>query len=183
MTAAARPWARELLHFWFAKLGPGDRFGGSDAIDAELARRFEADWRRMRSEPAGSFLTSSATARAAILLFDQVPRNIFRGSAKAFASDPLALSIAKAFLGAGLDRGLPEQQRLFAVMPFMHSEDIADQRFCVAYFARYLPRQLSFARDHHAMIARFGRYPHRNAVLGRTSTPAEKRAIEEGFSW
>lgn len=128
-------------------------------------------------------MSDGDTVRAAILLFDQVPRNIYRDSARAFAYDPLALTLSKEAIARGMDEGLPNAQRQFVAMPLMHSEDLADQEASVAYFGEHLPDNLSFARSHHEMIERFGRFPHRNAALGRDTTPEEQRAIDEGFSW
>ena len=114
--------------------------------------------------------------------FDQVPRNIFRGDARSYASDPLARAIAREVLRRGWHRALGPEERQFLYMPFMHSEHILDQRLSLALFAR-LGRSLSFARSHHAMIARFGRFPHRNDVLGRETSEAEARAIAAGHAW
>ncbi len=183
MTAAPRRWAADLLRFWFETLGPSDWFGSSDDVDALLRRRFESELAAQAQSPADSFLGDRKLAQAAILLFDQVPRNIYRGSAQAFATDPLARAISKAFIARGWDAALPDAERQFVAMPLMHSEDIADQEASLAYFGRYLPGNLSFARSHHEMIARFGRFPHRNAALGRETTEAEQRAIDDGFSW
>lgn len=183
MTAAPRPWAAGLLHVWFRTLQPSDWFGGSGEVDAMLARRFGKTLRALGGQPVARFLTDRETARAAILLFDQVPRNIHRGSAQAFASDPLARLLAKGVLARGWDRSLPERERQFVYMPLMHSEDMADQRLSLAVFAARAPANLSFARSHYRMIARFGRFPHRNALLGRRGTPAERAAVAAGFSW
>ena len=179
-----RFWAQDLLHCWFHELGPGDRFGSSPAIDRELARRFGKWLNGLAPLPPQSFLRDPGTARAAILLFDQVPRNLFRGSARAFAHDPLARAIMRGVLARGWDRRLARHEKQFVLMPLMHSEAIADQRESLARFAAMDDSfVLGFARDHYRMISRFGRFPHRNAVLGRTSTPAELRAIEAGNAW
>lgn len=183
MTLARRPWAADLLHVWFQQLGPEDWFGGSEAVDLLLRERFERWLHALGHRPAAEFLTDRATARAAILLFDQIPRNLYRGSAQAFAWDPLALALAHGVLALGWHEGLPSAAKQFVLMPLMHSEAIADQRLSLALFVRHAPASLSFARSHHAMIARFGRFPHHNAVLGRETTPAEQRAIDAGFSW
>ena len=183
MALTGRPWAADLLYVWFHELGPGDWFGGSEAVDLLLRERFERWLHALGRRPAAEFLRDPGTARAAILLFDQIPRNLYRGSAQAFAWDPLALALTHGMLARGWHLGLPGQAKQFVLMPLMHSEDIADQRLSLALFTRHAPGSLSFARSHHQMIARFGRYPHRNAALGRTSTPAEQRAIDAGFSW
>ena len=182
MTAAPRRWAAELLHVWFHRFGPSDWYGGGASVDALLRRRFAREWHALRHRPAAEFLRDPPTAQAAVLLFDQVPRNLFRDDPRAFTSDPLARAIAKAMIARGWDARLPERERAFVGMPLMHSEDIADQRASLAFFADQ-PGNRAFARSHYRMIARFGRFPHRNAVLGRTSTRAEKRAVEAGFAW
>ena len=183
MAAAARPWARDLLHVWFERLAPADWFGGGKRVDALLRRRFENTLRAMGNRPAEEFLTDRMTARAAILLFDQIPRNLYRDSAQAFAWDGLALALTHGFLSRGWLAGLSRQQKQFVLMPLMHSEAIADQELSLRLFARHAPGSLSFARSHHRMIARFGRFPHRNEILGRKSSAAEKRAVANGFSW
>lgn len=134
--------------------------------------------------PAHDFLTNPHGALAAVLLFDQVPRNTLRGSPRAFATDRLARAITKGALLRGWDRRLSPAERQFLAMPLMHSEAIADQRLSLAVYARLGARfGFPFARSHYRMIARFGRYPHRNAVLGRKSTEAEKRAVAAGNTW
>ena len=184
MAAARRRWAAELLHFWFHILRPADWFHSSPALDGELRRRFAPDLAMLAGRSAREFLSDPPTARAAVLLFDQVPRNIHRGSARAFATDPLARAIALGILRRGWDRGLSGPERQFIGLPLMHSESIADQRVSLAYFAALGPRYgWPFARSHYRMIARFGRFPHRNPTLGRPSSPAEKRAVEAGFAW
>jgi len=181
---AGRRWAAEVLHYWFHRLGPGDWYRPDPAVDAALRRRFARELAMLSSRPARDFLTDPQTALAAIVLFDQVPRNLHRESAQAFAHDALALAICRGALRRGWERRLTSDQRQILGMPLMHSEAIADQRLALRYFGRWSPRfGLPFARDHQRMIARFGRFPHRNAALGRESTPAEERAVDAGFSW
>jgi uncharacterized protein (DUF924 family) len=184
LAAAPRRWAAELLHFWFHTLRPADWFRTNARVDAELRRRFGRDWAMLRGRPASEFLGDPLTARAAVLLFDQVPRNIHRQSPHAFASDPLARAIMHGALARGWDRGLSFAERQFLALPLMHSEAIADQRLSLAMFAPLGIRHgFPFARAHYRMIARFGRFPHRNAVLGRRSGAAERRAIAQRFAW
>ncbi len=183
MTLAQRPWAADLLYVWFHQLGPRDWFGGSDAVDLLLRKRFERWLQALDHRPPADFLQDRRTARAAILLFDQIPRNLYRGSSRAFAWDPLALALTHGMVARGWHLGLPQQAKQFVLMPLMHSEAIADQRLSLALFMRHAPASLSFARSHHQMIARFGRFPHRNEALGRITTPAEQRAIDAGFRW
>lgn len=184
MAAPQRRWAAEIVHYWFHALKPHDWFAPGAAVDDELRRRFGGDLAALRGRPACEFLTDPRGALAAVLLFDQVPRNIHRGSALAFATDRLARAIAKDALARGWDAALGPPERQFLAMPLMHSEHIADQLRCLAYFTALGPRYgAPFARAHYRMIARFGRFPHRNAVLGRKSTPAETRAVAQGFAW
>jgi uncharacterized protein (DUF924 family) len=184
LAAAQRRWAAELLHVWFHALRPADWFRVSPRIDELLRKRFAADWAILRSRPAGEFLSDPLTALAAVLLFDQVPRNVHRGMPQAFATDPLARAIAKGIMRRGWDHRLGKPARQFAAMPLMHSEAIADQLASMAAFAPLGQRYgFPFARSHYRMIARFGRFPHRNKVLGRRSTEAEKRAVARGFAW
>ena len=184
MPTAQRRWAAELLHVWFHALRPRDWFVPDPAIDAMLRRRFAAELASLRTRSPGEFLSDPQTALAAVLLFDQLPRNLHRGTPRAYATDLLARAITRAALARGWDRKLRPPQRQFLAMPLMHSERIADQRACLGYFTRLGPRYgARFARSHYRMIARFGRFPHRNAVLGRRSTPAETAAVEAGFRW
>ncbi len=184
MAAPQRRWAAEILHVWFHKLKPSEWFVSDDAVDASLRRRFAPELASLRNRPAGEFLTDPEGALAAVLLFDQVPRNVHRGTPLAFATDALALTIARTALARGWDERLSPQQRQFLAMPLMHSEHIADQRLSLAYFTRLGPRYgAPFARAHYRMVARFGRFPHRNAVLGRRSTAAEVAAVAAGNSW
>lgn len=155
---------------WFAKDDGFDdacRNAFSDAVDA--AARGDLDgW---AATPTG--------ALALLLLLDQMPRNLFRGSPRAFASDPKARQIADAALASGHDQAFEPDLRQFFYLPFMHSEDLADQDRSIAlYEALGLETQLKFAHLHRDPIARFGRFPHRNAVLGRETTAAEQAFLE-----
>lgn len=184
MALAPKQWAADLLHFWFHELTPRDWWGGSDALDATMEKRFRHQLESLSFCRPRTFLTDPQTALAAVLLFDQVPRNVFRGSPRAFATDPLARAITLGALRYGFLQPLRREQRQFLAMPLMHSEHIADHLLSLKIFARInVDANLSFARSHARMIARFGRYPHRNEVLGRTSTPAEERAVKAGFAW
>ncbi len=184
--AAAPPpdWAQRLLAFWFEEHGMQDWFGGGPEFDAAVTERF-AGWRdALRSQPTRHFTKDADTALAAILLFDQVPRNTHRSSAEAFATDHAALAIARAGIANGLDAGLDTDRRAFFYLPFEHSEDIKDQRESVRLFAALgNPTYLDYAQKHFAVIDRFGRFPHRNAVLGRADRPGEAEAVAAGADW
>jgi uncharacterized protein (DUF924 family) len=184
LAAPPRRWAAELLHVWFHVLRPHDWFAPDARVDAALERRFARELRSLRCRPARAFLSDPSTALAAVLLFDQLPRNLYRGNAAAFAFDRLARAIAKGALARGWDEGLSLGQRQFLAIPLMHSERIADQWCSLAIFSQLGPRYgWGYAVSHHRMIARFGRFPHRNEVLGRKSSEAEKRAVAAGFAW
>lgn len=184
MSAAPRRWAAELLHFWFHRLSQRDWYRGGAHVDAALEKRFARELAMLWPRPAEDFLTDPHTARAAILLFDQLPRNLFRDSPRAFAFDPLARTIAREVILRGWDSGLAKVEKHFIAMPLMHSEHISDQLWSLRYFAALgRPGVLAFARSHYRMIARFGRFPHRNEVLGRASTLAELAAVKAGNSW
>ena len=184
MSAARRPWAAELLHFWFHDLRPGHWFGRNDFVDEALRRRFGRELAMLARRPAAEFLRDPVTARAAVLLFDQVPRNLYRGQARAFATDSLARAIAKGAIARGWDKGLGKHARQFLAMPLMHSESRAEQRLSLKLYAALGDSFVfSFARSHAAMVIRFGRFPHRNEVLGRKSTAAELCAVAAGNAW
>jgi uncharacterized protein (DUF924 family) len=160
-------WVRDVLAFWFSH-GSDDWWKANAAFDAEISERFRETWDEQRRRPAVDFLDSPDHALAAVILFDQFPRNMFRGHAEQFATDELALAIARGAVERGYDDGMAPERRGFLYMPFQHSEDARDQRQSLLLFtALGDPEQLRFARLHHDVIARFGRFPHRNAVLGR----------------
>src|SRR5688572_28898030 len=118
MTLAPRPWAAELLHFWFHELSPGDWWRASDGLDETLRHRFLREWAALSDRPAREFLSGPQLALAAVLLFDQAPRNMFRGTARAFASDPLARAVTKGALERGFDRAIAsDSRRQFLAMP------------------------------------------------------------------
>lgn len=184
MAAPQRRWAAEILHTWYHTLDPRDWFRPDAGVDALLRKRFAHELRALRLRPATEFLTDPRGALAAVLLFDQLPRNLYRGDSRTFAFDPLARAIARGALDRGWDQALTPRERQFLAMPLMHSERIADQRRSLAYFTRLGARYgAPFARAHYKMVARFGRFPHRNVVLGRSSTAAEERAVAQGFHW
>ncbi len=177
-------WSADILHYWFDVLGPKRWFNSSPEIDAEISERFAPLWVSMRHEPTVFFLSDPKKALAAILLFDQFPRNIYRHEADAFATDALALSIAKLALEAGFDYNLTAHQQHFLYMPFMHSESLEDQDMSVELFDRLGKAEaLQFAIMHRDIILRFGRFPHRNEILGRKTHPEEIEAIAEGENW
>lgn len=169
---AGAGWASDVLGFWFGELTPEDWFTTKAETDEAIRRRFLALWQEMRRAiPAEAFLEAEP-ALAATIVFDQFPRNMFRRQADAFATDRLAQAVAHNARRLRFPDMLPPSKCIFLFMPFMHSEAIADQELCVSLFAGN-PEQLKYAVEHREIIARFGRFPHRNRALGRESTPAE----------
>ncbi|AYO79627.1 DUF924 family protein [Sphingobium yanoikuyae] len=182
--AVTADWAAALLDFWFNQVGEEGWYSHDPALDQHCIDRFAVLWSEKRTLPAESFLDRADDALAAVLLFDQLPRNMFRGQAQAFATDPIAREVARGAIALGYDIQIGGAGRLFFYMPFQHSEDLADQELSLSLFeGTGDARSLDFARQHHATIARFGRFPHRNAALGRTTLPAEAAAVAEGSQW
>jgi uncharacterized protein (DUF924 family) len=168
--------SNEVLEFWFDPANRRYWFEASPNFD-DLVRQRLADLYADAVEGCLDDWKDHANGALALcILFDQVPRNIFRGSAQAFATDPKALSVARHILTLGFDRSyLTDDHRVLCYLPFEHSEDIQDQRLAVQLLSERTADDLSteYARRHLEIVARFGRFPHRNAILGRTSTPAE----------
>ncbi|MEK7453379.1 MAG: DUF924 family protein [Pseudomonadota bacterium] len=182
--AVTADWAAALLDFWFNQVGEEGWYSHDPALDQHCIDRFAVLWSEKRTLPPESFLDRADDALAAVLLFDQLPRNMFRGQAQAFATDPIAREVARGAIALGYDIQIGGAGRLFFYMPFQHSEDLADQELSLSLFeGAGDTRSLDFARQHHATIARFGRFPHRNAALGRTTLPAEAAAVAEGSQW
>jgi uncharacterized protein (DUF924 family) len=171
-------WVGEVLGFWFDELKPEDWFMTKAETDEAIRTRFLKLWQDMRQAiPAEAFL-EAAPALAATIVFDQFPRNMFRKQADAFATDRLAQAVAHNARRLGFAEALPPSQRSFFYMPFMHSEALPDQELCVALFAGSA-EQLKYAIEHRDIVARFGRFPHRNRALGRESTEAEIEFLKE----
>lgn len=182
--AVRADWAAALLDFWFNQLGETKWWNHDPGLDQQCAVRFRYLWDEKRLLPVEEFLQRADDALAAVLLFDQLPRNMFRGSAQAYETDALAREIARGAIAHGYDIQIGGAGRLFFYMPFQHSENLEDQETSLTLFEGAGDDQsLDFARQHYKVIARFGRFPHRNAVLGRTSLPEEQEAIERGAAW
>jgi uncharacterized protein (DUF924 family) len=176
-------WVEQVTHYWFAELKPESWFRKDARVDAAIRERFAA----LHDAVAQLHPEQLATAReclAAVIVLDQFSRNMFRGSPRSFATDPLALSIAQHAIARGLDQQLTRQQRWFLYMPFQHCEDRAVQARSLELFTQLNdPANLGYAHKHKEVIDRFGRFPHRNEVLGRVSTPEEVEfiATHRGF--
>jgi uncharacterized protein (DUF924 family) len=175
-------WRSDVLKFWFG-LKPEQWWRGPPELDEQVRDRFLDLWKEKRQLPPESFLDDPLTAAAAVILFDQFPRNMLRGHADQFSTDSLALAIAKGAIERGLDEQLDKQERGFLYMPFQHSEDMDDQNRSILLFTRLGDEeQLDYARKHRDVIARFGRFPHRNAMLGRQPR-ADEVAAGHVFPW
>ncbi|MGE4322432.1 MAG: DUF924 family protein [Sphingobium sp.] len=182
--AVTADWAAALLDFWFDEVGEAGWWSHDPDLDQQCITRFSALWQDKQALPASAFLDRADEALAAILLFDQLPRNMFRGDARAFATDALAREIAHGAVAQGYDIQIGGAGRAFFYLPFQHSEDLADQQLSLTLFEGLGDaKTLDFARRHHAIVARFGRFPHRDAVLGRPTTAEEQAAVDEGKGW
>jgi uncharacterized protein (DUF924 family) len=179
MTGEAHVGPDTVLAFWRAA-GPDKWFKKDDAFDAEIRTRFLATY----EAAAADRLTWDATADGALallLVLDQFPRNMFRGSARAFAADPLARTIASRAIERGFDQVVAPSERGFFYLPFEHSEALADQERCIALNrARGDADAIKWAELHADIIRRFGRFPHRNKALGRATTPEEQAFLDGG---
>jgi uncharacterized protein (DUF924 family) len=166
--------AAEILHFWLGEITPEKRFTQDPAIDRVCRQRFGDLRETVLAGAAAGWRGTPEHLLAAIILLDQFSRNLFREDARAFAADPLTRSLTREALAWRWDAGLDPPQRQFLYMPLMHSETMADQVESLRLYAALgEPESLDFARKHAAQIARFRRFPQRNEVLGRTTTPAE----------
>lgn len=174
----------DVLGYWFDELGKDGWWTRSEETDTTIRARFLDIWEAQRGNPAAHFLTSPRDALAAVILFDQFPRNMHRGHADAFSTDHLALAIAKSAVDKRFDDTLGPDERAFLYMPFMHAESLDDQERSVALFtALGIAKNLDFARKHHDVIERFGRFPARNRALGRADRPGEAEAAKETAGW
>ncbi len=173
-----------MLTFWFDEVGPQRWFAKSDALDAECERRYGALRDELIATTAKAWRDTPGHLLAAIIALDQFTRNIHRGSAKAFAADPLALELALLGLDRQWDEAMRPARRQFLLMPLMHSEVLAIQERGLIEFAKLGDvNVLAFAKRHHDQIARFGRFPGRNAALGRRTTKQEQDALDNGAAF
>lgn len=172
-------WVDEVLDFWFGELTYEDWFSGGKELDEKITARFLPLYERLKAGFDEKAVRDARTALAAIIAFDQFPRNMFRGSAAAFATDDMAAGIARSAVERGWDHEVEPAARPFYYMPFMHSEILADQERCVDLFrAIGEGKGLDFAIEHRDIVARFGRFPHRNRALGRESTAEEAEFLK-----
>jgi len=166
--------ALALLDFWFSPRVEKLWFRSTPAFDDELRERLAATYTAACRGELDDWANTASGALALVILFDQIPLNIFRKQPQSFATEARARAVAAAAIASGMDAELSGPQKAFLYMPYMHSEDLNDQDKSVELFTRAdLSNNLRFAEQHREIVRRFGRFPHRNAILGRDSTPEE----------
>jgi uncharacterized protein (DUF924 family) len=175
--------AADVLAFWRAA-GAAKWFKKDAAFDAEIASRFQVLWREAAAGALADWEAAPDSALSLVLVLDQFPRNMFRGKADAFATDPLARRVAERAIARGFDQKIPASERQFFYLPFEHSESLADQERAIALMDTLgNPDLTRWAELHADIIRRFGRFPHRNSVLGRASTREEQEFLDgSGFA-
>lgn len=172
--------AQEILQFWFEELTPKQHFVKDAALDAVIGNRFGLTLQAAARCELFAWRASAEGRLAEILVLDQFSRNVYRDTPRAFAQDTLALVLAQELVACGGDRNLPAAQRAFVYMPYMHSESALVHTQAVVLFSQPgMENNLSFELRHKAIIDRFGRYPHRNAILGRASSAEELAFLSE----
>ncbi len=175
--ASAATSARAVTEFWFA-LTTEQQFAKDDALDATIGERFGALRGHLLATNADGWRGDAERMLAAIIILDQFSRNLHRGSAEAYAADPLAVQLTLEGVRAGFDLEVTPEKRAFFYMPLMHAENMGLQNYAIALFEEAgLDLQVKFARDHSKVIADYGRFPSRNKALGRKSSPAEKEYL------
>lgn len=174
----------DVLSFWLDEVGPQGWYLGGEALDAQVRDRFLPAWEEAMAGAYGLWLTYPTGTLAYIVLTDQFPRNMFRDDGRAFASDASARAAAKMAIHQNWDMKIAEPARQFHYLPLMHSENLIDQDRAVRLILTRMPETgadtLLHAKAHREVIRRFGRFPYRNAALGRKSTAAETRYLAEG---
>lgn len=174
----------DVLRFWLDEVGQKGWYEQDEALDAQIRARFLDGWESVRTGTYAMWLTYPTGTLAYIILTDQFPRNMFRGDARAFETDRAALTAAKVAINRGWDLRIDEPARQFFYLPLMHSENLCDQERCIRLICERMPEHgpanLLHARAHREVIRRFGRFPYRNAALGRSSTAPERAFEAEG---
>jgi uncharacterized protein (DUF924 family) len=181
--AAESNWVPEVLHFWFDELGEACWFAKSAHTDAQIRERFLWLHERLVADD-GIDGAMRRPLLAAVIVLDQFSRNLFRDTPRAYAADPIARRLARSAIAQGFDDAMTAEQRCFLYLPFQHSEDRADQALSVELFAQLGNAEWTrFALEHQAIIDRFGRFPHRNAILNRDSSADEVECLQQRQDW
>ena len=178
MTDAREVTPAEILAFW-RQVGPERWYERDDALDDDVRHRFLGLWQRAAAGELTSWEATDDGALALVIVLDQFPRNMFRGDARTYASDVLARGVATRAIAGGADLLIEPALLEFLYMPLMHSEHLPDQLRCVELF-RGNADKLKYAERHADIIRRFGRFPHRNPILGRPTTPEEQAFLDDG---
>ncbi|MGE0283675.1 MAG: DUF924 family protein [Rhizobiaceae bacterium] len=173
------PNALSVVNFW-RQAGPGRWFQKSTAFDDEFRSRFLALHEQASAGELDSWNVTPEGALGLLLLLDQFPRNCFRATTRMYESDPRARSIARIALEKGFDLGVEQELRVFFYLPFSHSERLEDQKIAVEKQRALGEEALKHAQGHYDIVERFGRFPHRNPILGRDTTPDEQKFLDEG---
>ena len=172
----------DVLDYWYGELGEDAWFRKDTSVDETIERRFLTTWQAAASGDLDDWQATPEGALALIIVLDQFPRNMFRNDPRAFSTDANAREVAGSAIAAGYDMKIPEERRVFFYLPHEHSENLADQKLCVEWMRTRTQKGSeyeAYAKAHHDIIARFGRFPHRNDVLGRKSTPEEIAFLKE----
>jgi uncharacterized protein (DUF924 family) len=169
----------DVLAFW-REAGPDKWYAKDESFDAEIRDRFLGVYEAAAAGELDAWEATAEDALALVIVLDQFPRNMFRGQARCFAADLAARAVANRALKRGYEQDVPEAERGFFFLPFMHSEDIVDQDRCVALYREAGDANLKYALEHHDIIRRFGRFPHRNAALGRPTSAEEQAFLDAG---
>lgn len=174
----SNPQVAEVLRFWFDE-HPKDWFVKNPAFDAQIRSRFLALHEDAAAGQLAHWADAPRSCLALVIVLDQFPRNMFRGEARAFAADPLARAAARVIRDRGWDKQMTQPEQLFAYLPLEHSESMADQNLSCELMKDFGEEQLRYALRHREIIERFGRFPHRNGILGRESTAAEIEFLKQ----
>ena len=174
----------DILKFWLDDVGPSGWYDSTQALDDEIRTRFSDAWTRAREGEFSLWLTYPSGTLAYLILTDQFPRNMFRGTAQAFATDAAALAVSKVAIQKNWDLKIDEPARQFFYMPMMHSESLCDQERCIRLMLERMPESgannLLHAQAHREVIRQFGRFPYRNTALNREDRACEKAYVEQG---
>lgn len=168
-----------IIDFWFSDAVSKLWFNATPEFDRQLRDDYQALWEQASRGELADWAETAQGSLALVIMLDQFPLNMFRGTARSYSSTARSRDVARAAIERGFDKELPLEQRSFLYMPFMHSEEIDDQRYAIELFeGAGLESNLRFARHHHAIVEEFGRFPHRNQALGRKSSQAEKEYLD-----
>ncbi len=176
--------ASEIIRFWVDEVGPAGWYNATEELDATIQERFGEAWEKAAAGDFHDWVCDPEKSLALLILLDQFPRNMFRGSGRAFYTDRKAVCVAKKAIENGFDLRVPEPQRQFYYLPLMHSESLTDQERCVRLMMTRMPdagaENLLHAKGHREVIRRFGRFPYRNDALDRKTTARERTYLKAG---